>query len=115
MKLVREHGLSVEDAALALGLDVDTANLAVQADRGEKLNINDMVDSFKPRAIEILQNIAEDPDTEARDKIAACKILLQGEGIMPEINANDLSERIKRMRIAAGRVIDITPQLAMAS
>lgn len=99
MALVRK-GMSVEDAAAALELDIDVAKMSVGSIRKEKFSLADMIEEAKPTAVRVLIDVLENPDAENKDKIAAAKIILQGEGVLPEINANAFSERVRRMREA---------------
>jgi hypothetical protein len=120
-KLIRE-GHDIKDVCDMLGMDIDAANFALlQGDNREekRVNINELCDEFKPRCIEILKEIAENSERDA-DRIKACQIIIQGEGVMPETNMNDFSDRLIKMRRAMGEIIEISesnnqcsPQLAI--
>lgn len=106
--LVRKHSCSIAEAAEMLGLDIDVASLALASSVKERVSIEELVNECKPKCIEILFDIAQDLDVEPKDRIAACKILVQGEGVLPEINANDrTAAKLARMREIAAKVIDV--------
>lgn len=103
------RGFTREEACAALGIDVDAGEMALLSGGGsskEKVNLQELREDFIPRALEILKDIAENGERDS-DKIKACQIIIQGEGIMPEIGASDYSERIRRMKLAMGEVIEV--------
>lgn len=103
-ELVRK-GYRAEDAALALGIDVDVANLAIQQVTmpGRSVTLHELIENFKPKAAEILMEIAQDPDVKAADRVKACQIMLNGEGQLPEINAFDLGKKMIDFQAAVNR------------
>lgn len=110
--LIRE-GLTTEQACASLGLDVEAGQLALMAPtRGNKpVNISELIDSFRPEAINILIEIARCSERDA-DRVKACQILLEGKGVMPEVNAaaaTKLFQDFEKMKRAVGEmpIIDV--------
>jgi hypothetical protein len=103
-KLVQE-GLTIEQACRALNLDVDAGQMAMMstgASKNKVVSLGELVESFKPQAVEILMEIAKMGERDA-DRVKACQILLEGKGIMPEVNAagaSNLIEMFEQMKRA---------------
>jgi len=88
-------GYKLEDAAAACGLDMDVASMALESMGGceRKVTISELIENFKPKAAEILMEIAENGEKDS-DRVKACQILLTGEGVMPEVNALDITGKM---------------------
>ena len=77
--------------------------------KGEARNVitaHKLIEEFRTDAIEILKDIARNSEND-HARVRAVDILLNGKGIAPEVNASQLSERLKRMRELNSKVINI--------
>lgn len=107
--MVRD-GWTLAQAAEALGMDVEGCELALKAEQKVSVSVEEIIEKGKISAAKVLVDIIEDPSAENKDRIAACKIVLTGDGKLPEMNANAWDERMKRAKIAQGlAVIDVNP------
>lgn len=99
--LIRE-GLTVEQACASLGLDVEAGQLAMlslESPRKE-VSVSELIENFRPEAVGILMDIARCSERDA-DRVKACQILLEGKGVMPEVNAaaaTALFEKFEQMK-----------------
>lgn len=108
-KLIQD-GWSLGDAAEALNMDVGSAQMVLASSAKKTLTLSEMINEWKPRGIQILMHIAEDLSAENKDRIAAIKILVTGEGVAPDLKAGGLDERILLMKRAMGVVDNQQPK-----
>jgi hypothetical protein len=105
-KLIRE-GLTMAQACESLGLAIEAGELAMISlgnDRNKEVSLGDLVESFKPEAVNILMEIARCSERDS-DRVKACQILLEGKGVMPEVNAASatlLMEHFEKMKRVVG-------------
>src|SRR5687768_16957505 len=101
-QLLRE-GLTTQQACECLGLDIDAAQMALMssgADKNKEVSVTELLEKFRPEAINILIDVARTAERDA-DKVKACQILLEGKGVMPEVNAaaaTALLDKFTRMK-----------------
>jgi hypothetical protein len=100
------QGFSHREICEMLNIDMDAATLAQMASSQEVVRLDSLRQDFLPKAFQILQEIAETGERDA-DRINACKLIIAGEGIMPDIGTNAFDERIKKMKAAMGEVIEV--------
>lgn len=93
LRALTKKGYSIEDSAAAMGLDVDVAKMALQSMQGRKTSLQEVVEDFKAEGLEILMEIARNGEKDA-DRVKAVQLLLSGEGVMPEVNAADISGKM---------------------
>lgn len=99
------QGLTPEQAAAALGLEPEAGALALAASKKVD-SLAAIVEAFKPQAVKVLMDIAQFGENEAA-RVASAKILLTGQGIMPDISASEISRRIANMKRIQAEVRDI--------
>lgn len=115
-QLIRE-GLTPQQACECLDLDIDAAQMAMMsqgAEKNKEVTVTELLERFKPEAINILIDVARTAERDA-DKVKACQILLEGKGVMPEVNAaaaTVLLDKFAKMKQITGldsnvRVIDV--------
>lgn len=105
-QLMEKEGLTLSQACESLELDIEAGNLAMMT--GQKVDITQIIEGFRPEGAEILIDIARNGTRDA-DRVKACQILLEGRGIMPEVNAaaaTALLSKFEQMKKAVG-IIDI--------
>lgn len=114
----RRDGFSDAEIASMFNLDPDVVKLAVSSELDEKVSLHELRENFLPEAFDILKEIARDGERDA-DRLKACQIIIQGEGVMPVIEANKWSARLEKLRaldniieISSSRVADEDHQLA---
>lgn len=119
-KLMNE-GLTLQEAASSLGLDIDGADLAMQSMTKREVSLAELVKQYQPRAVRVLMDIVEHGENESA-RVKACEIIINGKGVLPEMNASQIAERFAMMKRAvamveessrAANIIDI-PQNATA-
>lgn len=100
--LIRNNNFTVEEAAKALGLDVSEAQLIMMKGNSPtaKVSLASLREDFLPEAFKILKEVAQFGERDC-DKIKACQIIIQGEGVLPEnIGQNSWAERFAKARQA---------------
>lgn len=111
LKSMVRDGVPIKDAAESLGVSLDAASLAMMGEDKQKVNVTDLIEGFRSEAIEILMDVARHGQKDA-DRVKACQILVEGKGIMPEVNAAaadkllGMFEDMKRR--TSGIIIDVT-------
>ena len=97
MKLV-ESGLSVKEAAEALGLEVSSAEMAVQSikEPAREVTLEELITSYKPKAVEVLANVMLHGENESA-RVKAAQIILEGQGQLPEIHAVKLRSMLDKV------------------
>ena len=113
LRALMNDGLTLAQACRSLDLDVEAGALALatMAPTQKETSLGDLVERFKPEAVNILMEIAQNGERDA-DRVKACQILLEGKGVMPEINAAAVTQfkaRFLQMRQNLGLVIDVIP------
>lgn len=93
LRALTKKGYTLEVAAKVLNLDLDVAKMAVQSMSGGKTNLQEIVEEFKEEGLEILMEIARNGERDS-DRVKAVQLLLSGEGVMPEVNAADISGKM---------------------
>lgn len=113
LDLIRK-GFSKEEACAALGLDTEAAEMALMSSTEEKFSVKNVRESLLPLVFDTLKMVIETAERDA-DKIKACQIILQGEGEMPELNAEDMSDRVRKFKMRMGEVevIDVVDESRM--
>lgn len=111
-KLMDSEGLSLSQACESLDLDIEAGKMALMEHK--KVSVEDIIEQFRPEAIEILIDVAR-TGTRDMDRVKACQILLEGKGVMPEVNAaaaSVLLERFRKLKEATGfiDVQDVKPK-----
>lgn len=106
LRTLIKKGLTPEQAAGALGLDLDGANLSILSTTEKVITLDELIKEFKPIAARVLMDIALHGENE-NAKVRAASILLTGEGVLPELNASSLSERFAKMKRALKGVEDM--------
>lgn len=112
LKILVDQGLTLEEAAESLGMHPDAARLAMASGRKVK-SIAEMIEDFKPEAAKLLMDIARYGENESA-RVASLKILMTGEGILPDASASELSKRLENMRKIQqsqepAQLIELTP------
>lgn len=108
VKQLIDEGFTPKEACDSMGIDLDAAMLASLAmDNDREFSLNEIIETGKLSAARVLVDIIDDTTAENKDRIAAAKIILIGAGELPQIGLNSWEERIRRMKIAAGEIIDI--------
>lgn len=110
-QLIRE-GLTVEQACASLGLDVDAGSMALMTGTArtsrKEVSLAELIEATRPEAIHVLIEIMRCGERDA-DRVKAAQIILEGKGIMPEVNAaaaTALLEKFNRMTANLSPVID---------
>lgn len=115
-KQLLAEGLTPEQAAQACGIDAEAAHLMIVSEehKTKPVSIQELIEEFRPEAVRVLIEIARGygDDVRASDRVKACQILLEGKGVMPDVNAaaaSKLMERFSQMRerTGFGAVIDV--------
>ena len=106
VKKLMEDGLSMAEAAEALNLEPQAVALALKGEARNVITAHKLIEEFRTDAIEILKDIARNSEND-HARVRAVDILLNGKGIAPEVNASQLSERLKRMRELNSKVINV--------
>lgn len=111
--LIRK-GFSKEEACAALGLDTEVATLALEACTETVFKVEDARTELLPLAFDVLKQVLESGERDA-DRIKAAQIVIQGEGVLPDINVEEHSERRRKWLRLMGEhniieVIENNPQ-----
>ena len=101
--LVEHEGLSIEQAADALDINPTVAAFALKGEQQQTVTAQAIIDEFRCEGLNILKAIARSSDND-NAKVKAVKILLEGKGVMPEVNASELSQRFANMKRALATV-----------
>lgn len=99
-QLLRD-GFTPAEVASALGLELEAVQLAVSTSVSNERKVksaDELINKFKPGLIQLLNDIALDENNATKDRIAAARVIVTGEGILPELSASTMSEMFKRMK-----------------
>lgn len=97
------EGLSLEDAASCLGLDVDSVKMALNANdiKSELDNTDDVTELIKiskPKALRALVKIGLDSKIEnVSARVAALRSIAEYEDISTDVNQNKINEIFRKM------------------
>lgn len=105
--LIRK-GFSKEEACAALGLDTEVATLALESCSDEVWSVEKARADMLPLCFDVLKQVLETGERDA-DRIKAAQIIIQGEGVLPDINAEEHSERRRKWAKLMGEhnIIDV--------
>ena len=106
LKTLLSQGLTLDQAAESLSISFEAASFMLQASTKKSINVDEMLDEFKPTAIRLLMDIAEHGESEAA-RVKALQILLTGSGKLPEEGSVNIQGRLDRMKQILGTVQDI--------
>lgn len=108
-KVMQQGNCNAQEACEALGIDCDAAIMADLAESKQTVDIQQLIEDAKPKAVQVLVDIIEDSEAENKDKIAAAKIILVGSGELPNLGVNGYEDRFKKFLEAAEKhkIIDI--------
>jgi hypothetical protein len=101
-----EQGFTPEQAAAALGLEPESGPVSVYSGKEVKLSLAQIVEAVKPEMVKVLIDIAKYGENESA-RVASAKILLTGQGIMPDISASEISRRLANMKRIQSEVKDV--------
>lgn len=105
--LIHQEGLSLEEASQALGIDIASAELILGASIREETSLQQLVERYRPVAVEVLADIMQTGENESA-RVKAAGLILEGKGVIPDVNVVDLSQRFEKMKRAIGIVADNT-------
>lgn len=95
-----EQGFTAEDIAKSLGYDVDAVNLVIdnhKAKKSSEVNINDLINKYRPAMIKVLVDIAETGENESA-RVAAARVIVEGKGTIPDMNVDQWSEKFAKIK-----------------
>lgn len=99
LRALVESGLSVEEAAEALDLDVDAAKDYLTGEYNREVTAEELIKRYKPQMIQVLANIALDDTLEnVAARVSAAKVFVEGKGETPELPVDKLSEAYRKMK-----------------
>jgi predicted HTH domain antitoxin len=103
-KLVTQDGVSIEEAAELLGLDVEMCQLALMSMTEREIDCEKLIEENKVACIQALISIGLDENIDnVSARVGALKIIVERKGALPEIAANKLDELYKRMKNVTSR------------
>lgn len=93
---------------MSLGLDPDVAALAAIANSEATFNIENARKEMLPLAFDVLKQVLETGERDA-DRIKAAQIIIQGEGVLPDVNVEEHTERRRKWAklMAENNIIDV--------
>lgn len=97
------EGLSVEEAAECLELDVDACHLAIASTQGETIDCEDLIESKRADCIRAIIDIGLDTNENSSVRVAALKVIIEKKGQLPELAADKLDESFRRMKLVTER------------
>ncbi len=100
----RNQGLTDDQIAEMLGLSCseDVTLIVKSHSGGREITLDELTTKLKRRATEVLGEVLEEVDNP-QARVAAAKILLTGEGEMPELGPAKLLKMIEQMkRVTSG-------------
>jgi hypothetical protein len=105
---LRRKGWSHQDACMSLGIDPDVAALAAIAHSEAVFNIENARKEMLPLAFDVLKQVLETGERDA-DRIKAAQIIIQGEGVLPDVNVEEHSERRRKWAkmMAENNIIEV--------
>jgi hypothetical protein len=111
---LRRKDFNHEEACVALGLDPEVVKFAVEVSGDKVWSIENARKEMLPLAFDVLKQVLETGERDA-DRIKAAQIIIQGEGVLPEVNVEEHSERRRRWLQAVGEhnIIDVGPKQLM--
>jgi len=99
LKALLKAGVPLADACESLNLDEEAARLFLETDNNKVVTVDELIQKFRPKCIEILYNIACDDTLENTGaRVSAAKVIVDGKGEVPEFSVDKLSEMYKQMR-----------------
>lgn len=99
LRALVESGLSVEEAAEAMDLDVDAAKDYLTGEYNREVTAEELIKRYKPQMIQVLANIALDETLEnVAARVSAAKVFVEGKGETPELPVDKLSEAYRKMK-----------------
>lgn len=93
----KDQGYNLDQIAAALDLDTDQVRFVIEQS-GNEVDLNKLDEDLQIQAKLVLKRILEDRGSEDSDRIAAARIILTGQGKVPDTNAAYIVERYKSMR-----------------
>lgn len=98
-----ENGVSLEEAAQLLDLDIDAVKMALMINRAPRstLDAEKLIEENRGAVVQALLNIGLQNDGieyNAAVRVQALKIIYEGKGKLDEIPVNKLSEQFKKMK-----------------
>lgn len=108
--LIRK-GFTKEEACAALGIDTEVATLALEATCETVFNVEEARKEMLPLAFDVLKQVLETGERDA-DRIKAAQIIIQGEGVLPDVNVEEHSERRRKWRrlMEEHNIIDVATE-----
>lgn len=88
-KLVRDEGLTIEQACASMDLDIEAGQMAMMSfgkAKNQEVTLTQLVERYRPEAVEVIVEIMRTGERDA-DRLKAAQILFEGKGLMPEVNA----------------------------
>jgi len=104
LKKLIADGLSIEDAAEILNLDVDACKFSLTIEQNQHnsvdISCDELIAKHKPECLRALIEIGLDSSLDnINARVAALKIIIEGKGKLPEVAADKLSDIYSRMRL----------------
>jgi len=115
LKQLVNDGLSVEEAAECLGLDVDACKLVLTSAEGTEIDCEELINSRKVDCIRALIDIGLDTSLDnISARVAALKIIVERKGMLPELDATKLNNVFQRMKVVTDKYANATAALPSA-
>lgn len=107
----RSDGLTDDQIAEVLGLSGGAADIELIVSSNSKvvksLTVEELITAAKPRAVQVLTELLEDSDNPMA-RLSAAKIILTGQGELPELGADRLKKLFDQMKRVASEYDEST-------